>query len=120
MSVSEESDSIHNTEESSEVDDRRAPGAGTDPIPGLEWHISDVCNYRCEYCCERQFDPSRPHLGMMPDDLVERVLEMTSGLPGRWHTKFGHGEPTLHPRFVEVAGRLCEQGHQVGFVTNFP
>ncbi len=89
------------------------------PIPGLEWHITDVCNYRCEYCCERQFDPSRPHLGMMSDELVERVLEMTSGLEGTWRTKFGHGEPTLHPRFTEVAGRLCEQGHLVGFVTNF-
>ncbi|MFO8057251.1 MAG: radical SAM protein [bacterium] len=89
------------------------------PIPSLEWHLTDVCNYRCEYCCERQFDPSRTHDGMMPDDLVQRVLETTKTLPGTWHAKFASGEPTLHPRFFEAAASLCEQGHQVALTTNF-
>ncbi len=89
------------------------------PVPSLEWHITDVCNYRCEYCCERQFDPARPHEGMMPDDLVDKALETTGKLPGKWHAKFASGEPTLHPRFIEVAGKLCRQGHQVALTTNF-
>ncbi len=118
MSVAE-GDSINNMDKPADVEGSLTSSPATETVPSLEWHITDVCNYRCEYCCERQFDPARPHQGMMPDEQVERVLETTGRLPGRWHAKFASGEPTLHPRFIEAAGRLCEQGHQVALTTNF-
>jgi len=119
MSESKKSNSDENTSGPEGPRDTTAYASPDSPVPSLEWHITDVCNYRCEYCCERQFDPARPHEGMMPDDLVEKVLETTARLPGKWHAKFASGEPTLHPRFIEAAGRLCEQGHQVALTTNF-
>ena len=37
------------------------------PIPGVEWDITGVCNYSCEYC-----NPKKG--GHCPDEKIEKVL----------------------------------------------
>lgn len=89
------------------------------PVPSLEWRLIDVCNYKCEYCGEGRHDPNRPRANTMSDDLIERTLKVTQALPGCWRITFSSGEPTLHPRLVELCGRVVDQGHVVSLVTNF-
>jgi MoaA/NifB/PqqE/SkfB family radical SAM enzyme len=98
---------------------------GPNPVPRAEatprpdegvvsFNVNTACNYRCSYCTQR-FKDDR---GRWARD-TERFLAAFARLPGRWEVKLSGGEPFVHPTLVELVSGLAEQGHRVGFVTNF-
>jgi MoaA/NifB/PqqE/SkfB family radical SAM enzyme len=82
------------------------------PIPGVEWDITGVCNYSCEYC-----NPKKG--GHCPDEKIEKVLMFFKTLKGTWLIKPMGGEPTLHPQFLHICKRIVESGHNLCLTTNF-
>lgn len=89
------------------------------PRPTLEWHITDVCNYACEYCCEKRYDKKRPSMGIASDETIEKALEEIKRLPGKWLIRFASGEPTLHPRLFYLCGEVAKTQHSLALITNF-
>jgi hypothetical protein len=89
------------------------------PRPSLEWHLTDLCNYRCPYCCEGQQDKSRRRHGHAGDQTVAAVLRLLQTLPGSWQVKFSGAEETIHPGFMEVCQRVIACGHTIALTTNF-
>jgi wyosine [tRNA(Phe)-imidazoG37] synthetase (radical SAM superfamily) len=76
-----------------------------------------VCNMDCAYC-QYGWTSSRPRrsprLGSWPAPAdIERAVAARLDLAARRNelidriTVAGHGEPTLHPAFVDIAERLC-------------
>ena len=89
------------------------------PRPSLEWHLTDLCNYRCPYCCEGQQDRGKRRHGHADNDTVEATLTLLEKLPGSWQVKFSGAEETIHPRFMEVCRRVIDCGHTIALTTNF-
>ena len=90
-----------------------------DPQPSLEWHLTDLCNYRCPYCCEGQSDRKKRRIGHATDETVEAALRLIGTLSGSWQVKFSGAEETIHPRFMEVCEYVLAQGHRIALTTNF-
>ena len=89
------------------------------PIPRFEWQITDFCNYRCEYCCQKQYDKNKLHYGHADSRIIDAVLNLLSELPGSWMVNVTGGEPTVHPRFFEICQKIVEKGHTINLTTNF-
>jgi MoaA/NifB/PqqE/SkfB family radical SAM enzyme len=87
------------------------------PIPSLEWELTTRCNYDCSYCTQRRYAGLR--WGDCGDDIVDAVLALLRTRTGSWLVKLSGGEPFLHPRFLEVAGRIASLSHRVATTTNF-
>lgn len=89
------------------------------PILSLEWHITDFCNYKCEYCCEKQYSKKKIRYGFANKKTQDSILKVLSDLPGSWQIKFAGGEPTTHPDFISVCKKIKESGHTLCLTTNF-
>ncbi len=85
-----------------------------EPIPSLEWVITDKCNYDCAYCNQRNY-ADRQHCS---DEVIDAVFAMLPDLPGRWHVKLIGGEPFIFPRFLELCRRIAGAGHCLATTTN--
>ena len=85
--------------------------------PSVMWHITDLCNYKCEYCFQR-FAKNKPHYGHINDSTIGTVLNTLSALPGSWQIKVGGGEPTIHPRFLDICREVKKLGHTLCLTTN--
>ncbi len=91
----------------------------TEQIKSLHWQITDICNYKCNYCSERQYDKNRFHYGLSDQKTISKVLETILNLPGSWQIKFGNGEPTNHPKFLEICEEITRSRHTLCLTTNF-
>jgi hypothetical protein len=89
------------------------------PRPSLEWHLTDLCNYRCPYCCEGQHQRGKRRHGHAGDATVRAVLKLLETLPGSWQVKFSGAEETIHPGFLEVCRKVIACGHTIALTTNF-
>lgn len=82
----------------------------------IAWQVTNECDLACLHCIEES-GPGKA----FRDELTERqafaFLEQvaTEGVP---YVSFSGGEPTLHPRFFEMATYLCERGTQLKIETN--
>jgi len=89
------------------------------PIPAVMWGIVDVCNYRCEYCVEKQYDKTLPRKGLANESTINAVLKLLLELPGSWQIVFGTGESTIHPRFLQICDEIKKSRHKIRLTTNF-
>jgi len=74
----------------------------------VEFHLTDLCNLACRYCFYDRSKLSRRPAGKnhLPFDLFERVVRDCTELQVDAIYLSGQGEPTLHPRFYDMLGRL--------------
>ncbi|MGP9821703.1 radical SAM/SPASM domain-containing protein [Salinarimonas sp. NSM] len=81
------------------------------PLTVCLW-LTDYCNLDCAYCYAKPFsgrrmDPTR--VMSLVDELIDmQVFDLT--LAG--------GEPSLHPRVLDIVGRTVKAGMRVGMLSN--
>lgn len=88
---------------------------GQEPIPSIEWIITDRCNYQCEYCFQRIY-ASGKHCS---DETIEATFRLLPTLEGSWLIKLIGGEPLLHPRLFEMSENIMAHGHGISTSSNF-
>ncbi|MBT6147062.1 MAG: radical SAM protein [Gemmatimonadetes bacterium] len=86
-----------------------------EPIPSIEWIITDRCNYQCDYCFQRVYAKAR-HCS---DETIEATFRLLPTLEGSWLIKLIGGEPLLHPRLFEMSERIMAHGHCLSTSSNF-
>ncbi len=91
----------------------------TEPIKSLDWRITDCCNYQCEYCIERQYDQKSFQNRFSDQKTISKILDTILILPGSWQIKFGNGEPTMHPQFLDICNEISNSRHTIRLITNF-
>jgi len=87
-------------------------GVSKIPRPSLEWVITELCNYKCPYCC------SEGRYGHCSDDTIKAVYRLLYQLEGSWLIKLIGGEPMIHPRFFEICEKVVGLGHKLCMTTN--
>lgn len=83
------------------------------PTPNLEWQITDKCNYACSYCFQQH------SIKDCSQETINEVYKLLSTLDGVWLVKLIGGEPSLHPKFLEISKAIVESGHNICITTNF-
>lgn len=78
------------------------------------WELTLSCNMRCLHCGSFAGPPRRdeltwPEMEHLADELADLGCEKIT---------LGGGEPTLHPRWDDLARRLTARGVQVNLITN--
>lgn len=78
----------------------------------FQFEVTTHCTFTCFYCAGR--DMPQKHMGW---DVFERLL---AGLPQGRHVVSlqGEGEPTLHPRFWDMAAAVRRRGYEPTTITN--
>ena len=89
------------------------------PIPyQILWDLGRKCNYNCSYC----WPSVHSNTEKFPDfDEVIRTIDIiidnwSDGEEIRWN--FGGGEPTMHPKFLEIIKYLKSRNQWVLVTTN--
>lgn len=70
-------------------------------FPYLRLSVTDVCNFRCNYCLPDGYKPAGPEKFMALDE-IRRVATAFAGL-GTWKIRLTGGEPTVRPDFIAIA-----------------
>jgi MoaA/NifB/PqqE/SkfB family radical SAM enzyme len=84
-------------------------------INALEFHLTERCNYKCEYCSGGYSPKSRN----ADDKTVNNFITLISKLKEGATIKLIGGEPTFHPRFLEIAQAIIQHKHNLHIGTNF-
>lgn len=82
-------------------------------MPGILIELTNRCNLSCHHC----LDGRHRGAGDLKIEIIERILQ-NAREHGFDHLSFTGGEPTLHPRFIEMLTMVSEAGYNFGFVTN--
>lgn len=85
-----------------------------EPIPTIDFHITDNCNYRCLYCCEGKVKG-----GNASDEVIDAFIKLLKILDGVWEVQLIGGEVFLHPRFFELCEHIVKTGYKINITTNF-
>jgi len=78
------------------------------------WELTLVCNMRCLHCGSYAGASRENELSL---EECESVADQLTALGCRQVT-LGGGEPTLHPHWHELGGRLTDQGVRVNMISN--
>lgn len=81
--------------------------------------VTDYCNLRCKFCSyynSRNEYTKHGKFGNMDYEMFKRVLGEIKGDPMVILT--GGGEPTLHPRIVDIVREIKKKGYLCFLVTN--
>lgn len=70
----------------------------------LRLSITDVCNYRCQYCLPEGYKKTG-HTQFLSADEIENLVTGLAGL-GLWKVRLTGGEPTIRKDFAEIAARI--------------
>lgn len=90
------------------------------PIPFIEFHITEMCNYRCEYCSEGKTSKDYKYIyGHANDKTLDGFVNLVKKLGPDWLIQFTGGEPFMHPKFIETAKRITDLGNEITIITNF-
>ncbi len=82
----------------------------------LYLEITNRCNLRCEMCFKQYWLDKE---GDMPYELFLKILDDASEFPELRMIYFGGiGEPTVHPRFMDMAREVKKRGYALGISTN--
>ena len=82
----------------------------------LYMEITNRCNLRCEMCFKQYWEDEE---GDMDWDLFIKVLDDAEELPELEMVYFGGiGEPTVHPRFMDMVEEVKRRGFALGISTN--
>ncbi len=92
---------------------------GVPPLTSFYLYITSGCNLACRHCwITPTFVQGEPSPGECLDlDLLRRAVAEARPL-GLTDAKLTGGEPTLHPRFVEIVDYLTAEGLQMNMETN--
>ncbi len=80
----------------------------------LIFELTNLCNFSCVHCLREE---EGPH-SFLPFAIADKVLREVEPYRDFDYVAFTGGEPTLHPRFVEIAELVVERGYRFGMVTN--
>ena len=83
--------------------------------PGIQIEPTNYCNARC-ICCSTVRSPRKR--GFMEFDLFSKIIEDARRNNMRIVHLYLHGEPTLHPRIVEMIACVKQHGLSVHLTTN--
>jgi len=81
----------------------------------IEFFITSKCNYNCEYC----FGDFTPKKLNASDETINNFIKLIPKLQRGACIKLIGGEPTFHPRFIEVANCILENNKSLDIGTNF-
>lgn len=84
----------------------------------MHWNIADWCNYRCSYCCEGRFQPNLDRPKFLEDALLDAGLRFLATLDKGWTVRLSSGEPSAHPRLLDLTRGIVAAGHRVAMETN--
>jgi cyclic pyranopterin phosphate synthase len=70
----------------------------------LRLSITDVCNYRCQYCLPDGYKKNGQTQFLSADE-IENLVTGLAGL-GLWKVRLTGGEPTIRKDFTEIAARI--------------
>jgi len=65
----------------------------------IEWNLGKRCNYDCSYCPASIHDNSSPHTNI---DVLKATIDQLTSLRKPIRLSFTGGEPTVHPKFLEL------------------
>lgn len=85
------------------------------PIGFLELELTDRCQLTCGLCCTES-GPAKSH-GTMSTTDWEKVIDSAPAVGVRKIQLIG-GEPTLHPDFTHLLGRVLDNGLEVEVFSN--
>ena len=82
----------------------------------IAWQVTNECDLACLHCIEES-GPGKAFHDELSESQIFAFLEQvaTEQVP---YMSFSGGEPTLHPRFFEMAAYLCERQTQLKIETN--
>lgn len=85
----------------------------------LRLSITDVCNFRCNYCLPEGYRPPLHKQTFLSVDEIQRVAQAFANL-GTEKIRITGGEPTLRKDFLEIAHRLSQTAgiRQIALTTN--
>jgi radical SAM/Cys-rich protein len=92
------------------LQDHGVPRLRRDVVTTLQVNVGKRCNQACHHC-HVEAGPKRTET--MPDDVVERVLQMLDASPSIRTVDITGGAPELHPRFRELVQHARATGRQV-------
>jgi SynChlorMet cassette radical SAM/SPASM protein ScmF len=92
---------------------------GVPPLNSFYLYLTTGCNLACRHCwITPEFVQGEPSPGDCLDvDLLRQAVAEAKPL-GLSHAKLTGGEPTLHPRFVEIVDLLTAEGLGLDMETN--
>lgn len=79
----------------------------------IYWQITRNCNLHCAYC----FMKSEPGLAHVPTEALKTIARYM-GLNGLLEARLSGGEPTSHPRFLDIVDTFRQHGIYVSVATN--
>jgi MoaA/NifB/PqqE/SkfB family radical SAM enzyme len=82
----------------------------------IAWQVTNECDLACLHCIEES-GPGKAFRDELSEGQTAAFLEQVA-LEQVPYMSFSGGEPTLHPRFFEMAGYLCERQTQLKIETN--
>ncbi|OGQ99949.1 MAG: hypothetical protein A2284_02945 [Deltaproteobacteria bacterium RIFOXYA12_FULL_61_11] len=90
----------------------------------LELELSDRCNLQCAGCwihdrAVRRHRRDQESVGFLPYEFLERLVDDAQDMGVTAIQLSGSGEPTLHPRFLDIVALVKRRGLWCNLVTNF-
>ena len=81
----------------------------------VDWYIGKRCNFACSYCVDYLHDYTSPHV---PIENMKKLVDLLTEQHGDnilW--SLTGGEPTIHPKFLDLCAYIKEKGTQYTSVT---
>lgn len=74
-------------------------------FPYLRLSITDICNFRCEYCLPDGYQGSKPKFLTLPE--IQRLVTAFAEL-GVWKIRLTGGEPSVRKDFSEIINMVSQ------------
>ncbi len=86
----------------------------------FQWHITDVCNFRCRHCYQDKFSNSSELDGKGLKSVADRIVEAARSQNGKAVISITGGEPFLKKELFELLAYLDKQEEvaQLIIITN--
>ena len=81
----------------------------------VDWYIGKRCNFACSYCVDYLHDYTSPHV---PIENMKKLVDLIHAKEGGnvlW--SLTGGEPTIHPKFLDLCAYIKEKGSKYTSVT---
>ncbi len=86
----------------------------------IQWHITDICNCRCQHCYQDSFSPASQLSFSALVKIFENIKDFLQRKKVKLTVNLTGGEPLLHPDWKRLLEFLSAQPvvHQLGLITN--
>lgn len=82
----------------------------------IDFAITGKCNYKCPYCDQGPFKQNNKSAD---DEICDKLIDFIINYPKTVILQLVGGEPTIHPRFMDIAKKTAESGNYLQTCTNF-